>query len=199
MSQGFINNCFDRGHIGESDLEAMEINFAALKTMFSGASSPSSPVAFMPWGDTTNKVLRMRDASNASWISIFHGTAAYKMWVYRNDAMDGYVIDSAVADKLVAFKGGDTYTTGGAEAGTWTVNLDHLHQWYKTNQPGGNDKVWDSDIAMVNLSYKNYSGVNIHTYAFPGLSLAPSYTDKMVSAVQWRLAAAVGTLQYLDI
>ena len=39
------------------DLTAIRNNFAALKSCFSGSSSPQNPVAGMWWYDTTNHIL----------------------------------------------------------------------------------------------------------------------------------------------
>lgn len=46
--------------------------------------------------------------------------AGAKIWFYANTAPTGYTIDSVPSDELLAVKGGSTYTTGGATAGTWT-------------------------------------------------------------------------------
>lgn len=42
----------------------------ALRTFFSGASAPSSPVAGQAWLDTTNLLLKIRDQANAAWIVV---------------------------------------------------------------------------------------------------------------------------------
>jgi len=46
--------------------------------------------------------------------------AGAKIWFYANVAPSGFTIDSTPSDELLAVKGGSTYTTGGATAGTWT-------------------------------------------------------------------------------
>ena len=42
-----------------------------------------------------------------------------KLWFYENSAPTGWTIVTA-SDALLAVKGGTTYTTGGAQVGTWT-------------------------------------------------------------------------------
>jgi len=56
MSQNWADNVYQSDHEGATDLQNMENNFACLKSMFSGASAPSNPVAGMPWFDTAQKV-----------------------------------------------------------------------------------------------------------------------------------------------
>lgn len=200
MSQTFEPNCFYQGHIAEDDMEAMENNFAALRSNFSGSTPPPNPVPYQMWGDTGNYVLRMRNNANSAWLGVFHGTTACKMWVYRDSAMDGYAIDSGVTDRVVALKGGSTYTTGAATAGTWTVSFDHLHQWYQSNQPGAVDHVWDTNIDAVSLSINS----SINSGYYNNLTIVSSglddyYTEEETFSTTWRIAGAVGTLQYLDI
>lgn len=42
------------------------------------------------------------------------------IWFYADSAPTGYTIVSGTSDELLAVKGGSTYTTGAAQAGTWT-------------------------------------------------------------------------------
>lgn len=42
----------------------------ALRTLFSGATAPSNPVAYMLWADTANKVLKQRNAGNSAWVEL---------------------------------------------------------------------------------------------------------------------------------
>lgn len=50
--------------------EGLNGNLDALRTAFSGASAPTSPVAYQLWADTANKLLKMRDSTNTSWWTI---------------------------------------------------------------------------------------------------------------------------------
>lgn len=45
--------------------------FSALVSNNSGLSAPSSPVAGMHWFDTTNNILKLRNAANDAWIELF--------------------------------------------------------------------------------------------------------------------------------
>ncbi|HQP29943.1 MAG TPA: hypothetical protein PLB81_01335 [Deltaproteobacteria bacterium] len=71
MSQSWTDDCYDSTHVGQTDLQNMENNFACLKSSFSGASAPSNPVAGMFWLDTTNHILKMRNEANSAWISLY--------------------------------------------------------------------------------------------------------------------------------
>ncbi len=72
MAQDFTDDCFAGAHTGQEDLQNMEDNFAALKSLFSGASAPANTVAFMPWGDTTNHILKVRNEANNAWINLLN-------------------------------------------------------------------------------------------------------------------------------
>ncbi len=52
--------------------------------------------------------------------------AATKMWFYADTAPTGWTIDATPSDELLAVKGGSTYATGGAQAGTWS-QPNHTH------------------------------------------------------------------------
>lgn len=72
MSQDFTDDCFGAENEAQSDLANMEKNFAALKSMFSGASAPANTVAIMPWGDTTAHILKIRNEANDAWINLIN-------------------------------------------------------------------------------------------------------------------------------
>jgi hypothetical protein len=120
MSQVYTDDSFAAGHVGQTDLQAMENNFAALKSMFSGASAPSNAVAGMPWFDTAQKVKKTRNNANDAWFGLFHGDVWTKILVYDDSPLEGYVRDSGVTDKVVALKGGSVYTTAATTAGDFT-------------------------------------------------------------------------------
>lgn len=44
----------------------------ALRTSFSGASAPSSPVAYQIWADTSTGLLKRRNSANSDWDTIGH-------------------------------------------------------------------------------------------------------------------------------
>ena len=121
MSQTWTDDPFASGNVGQTDLQNMENNFLAMKSMFSGASAPANAVAGMPWFDTAQKVKKTRNNDNDAWLGLFHGDASQKILVYDDSVLEGYLRDSSVTDKAVALKGGATYTTAGDTAGSFTV------------------------------------------------------------------------------
>jgi hypothetical protein len=70
MAQTFTENCFAPTNAALTDLQNMENNFLALKTMFSGSSAPADSTGGMPWADTGNKILKIRNSANDAWVSI---------------------------------------------------------------------------------------------------------------------------------
>jgi len=132
MSQEWTSNSFASGHVAQTDLQNMEKNFACLKSGFSGAAAPANTEGGMRWFDTTKKVFKIRNNGDTAWYGLMHGDVNEKRIVYRAAAMDGYLRDATVTDKVIALRGGTIYVAGGATAGTFTIataNLpSHTHQ-----------------------------------------------------------------------
>jgi hypothetical protein len=220
MSQTWTDDVFATGHAYNTDLGNMENNFAALKSLFSGAAQPASMAACHPWFDTTKHVLKVRNDSDGAWIGLMHGDVSQKVWVYRNAAMAGWAIDSSVTDKVLALKGGSTYVTGGATAGSWTVSgltnaaeAAHVHavsvSLAKTNLTNkdstGNQPVFNTAPGAGLVQTDGVLAGGAETLYQPldyvsGNSGAGSSHNHVISSdATWRIAASVGTLQYLDL
>lgn len=67
MAQADLNVANQSGAGFRSDLNNQLL---ALGTLQSGASAPSTPYAYMLWADTTNDLLKIRNAANSAWISL---------------------------------------------------------------------------------------------------------------------------------
>ena len=154
MSQTYNDDIYAGSHIASTDLQIMENNFAALKSLFSGTTQPSNAVAGMPWFDMTNSILKIRSQANSAWLGVMVGSAAFKIWAYLNAAEDGWILDSGVTDRVLAIKGGSTYTTGAAVAGSWT---------------GGNATL---SVAQMPAHSHTIGSNGAHTH---GLTPAPQY------------------------
>ncbi len=215
MAQTWTDDVFAAGHVGQTDLQNMENNFTALKSMFSGASAPANPVAGMPWFDTTKKVMKQRNAGDSAWIGLMHGDTSQKMWVYRNAAMDGWAIDSSVTDKVLALKGGSTYTTGGASAGSWTLPdhtlaVSEIPSHNHTGSSVANEGAHTHPITTYDSSGGGFGESGTGTPTGRNTGAGTNHTHALTIAAQgggsahnhgatFRPAAAVGTLQYLDL
>ena len=215
MSQSYTVNCYDLDAEVLVNLQAIEDNFACLKTNFSGANDTllsSIKEAGLRFFDTTKAMMKVRNSTNTAWLAKMSGDASSKIWAYKNSAPDGMVVDSGVADCIIALKGGaQAYNAnGGNLAGTWTqpdCTLDvtqiaahthgsggaHTHSVvglyysaWSTGTPGGSQFLFsgssfDTDSAGTH-EHANFGGGGAHNHG-----------------TAFRLAAAVGTLQYLDI
>lgn len=71
MAQGDLNVANQSGAAFRADLNNQ---LAALGTLQSGASAPSTTFAYMLWADTTTGLLKIRNAANNAWVTI--GTMA---------------------------------------------------------------------------------------------------------------------------
>lgn len=104
MAQNFTDDVFDPNHDGQTDLQNIENNFAALKSQFSGLTAPPNPIAGLPWVDLTRHMLCIRNEANSAWLDIFNlatGTPAGQST--NADTVDGiHASTTAVANKLLA-------------------------------------------------------------------------------------------------
>lgn len=220
MAQTFTDDTYASNHVGQTDLQNIENNFAALKSSFAGTSAPSNVVGGMPWHDSTAR--KIRNYANSAWLASLMGDASQKMWVYRNDTCEGWTVDNSVFDVVLGIKGGSQAydVNGGNLAGSWTVGglthahthtANHNHQWYditvgagRSYGSGGSIDAIDGDTGRTGIRYNSDlvsgSSLNSNYYtadAAPTTSAAS--TNTVSSAATWRARAAVGTLQYPDL
>lgn len=212
MSQDFTDDVYASGHQATTDLENMEKNFAALKSSFSGTTAPANTVAGMLWYDTTQKLMKQRDSANSTWFGFMVADSSHKIWVYRNAAPEGWAIDSAVTDCVIALKGGSNAynVNGGTLAGTWTqpgytlTTADipahthgssgaHTHDVTIMSGISGGviNTISTFDAAVTTTVATSSGGTHTHTSVGGGGSHNHGTT--------YRPYAAIGTLQYLDI
>lgn len=229
----------------------MSIKYDLDTSTFLRSSSPA-PIEGIVYYDETKRNMQLRN--DTTWHALMSGSAAHKMWIYRNDAEIGWVVDSSVSDSVISIKGGNYGGTGGVASGNWT-GLNHYHSGpshahtgpnhrhsggnhthtsaahkhlnpfgddgnafhWKASPPGGSasDSVVtryvnpDGQLTMaVNYYYTNNttpgntgSGGAVWT-AYGGTgATGTGGTGNTGTRVQssWRPAAAVGTLQNLDV
>lgn len=122
MAQNWTDNMYELGHTLNTDMQNTENNFAVLKSLFSGAASPAGAVAGMPFFDTTNKVLKIRNQANSAWLGVMYGNSSTPIWMYVDAAPDGWVVSGSLTDLVLAIKGGSLAydVSGGNIRGTWT-------------------------------------------------------------------------------
>jgi hypothetical protein len=224
MSQNFQDDCFNySGHTVISDMQQMENNFAALKSMFSGASAPPDLVAGMLWFHTTNKIPKIRNNANDAWLGVMQGDASHKLWVYRNTAPDGWAVDSGVTDSVLALKGGSQAynANGGTTGGTWTqpdcalseAQIPAHTHGARTPTITVEAKLASSSSGTINVSKVqiitdsdgDQSQTWVSTYIQVTATQAAHTHDSVGSGAAhnhgtaYRPAAALGTMQYMNI
>ncbi|MFA7347270.1 MAG: hypothetical protein WCZ86_05880 [Desulfurivibrionaceae bacterium] len=104
MAQNFTDDVFDPNHDGQTDLQNIENNFAALKSQFGGLAAPANTVAGQPWVDLTSHILKIRNEANTDWLSIFNMATGQPVGVSTNaDTVDNiHAATTATANKLLA-------------------------------------------------------------------------------------------------
>jgi len=223
MSQDWNTDVYDKdARTADVIMQDVEKMLDTLQSSFSGGSAPSNIVAFMPWGDTA-KGLKRRNIGNTAWLAILHGDANQKMWVYRNDTCEGWVIDATVTDRVLAVKGGSNAynVNGGVAAGTWTQPghtlaateiPDHAHSGTVDSDGAHTHDVntfiiggaEDNQVQQIDDGTDSTDAAaaalsaGAHTHSFTtdtdgGGDLSHNH------GTTYRPAAAVGTLQYPDL
>lgn len=106
----------------------------ALRSLFSGASAPSSPVAYQWWADTTAKVLKQRNAANSAWLDIAPlNDHVHVQLVFRAsgalaaEALQLPVPQACVVEKVQIVPSGATSTSVAASK-EWTFMLRNVTQ-----------------------------------------------------------------------
>jgi hypothetical protein len=199
MSQSWTDNTYQSDHVSGTDLQNMENNFGCLKTMFSGSSAPSGTVAGMPWYDTNKNLLKIRNNANDAWYGAFQwepaggGEPTTLFWIYSNSAIEGWVIDSSLTDRVLALKGGSQAynVNGGNVGGTWQLP-DHTLTTAEIPPHSHSIAIGWAYSAWVYLSGVHVLLGGVVLTGATGGGGAHNHGNT------WRPYAAVGTLQYLD-
>lgn len=217
MAQTFVDDIYSSGRVADTTMGWLEANFAALMSSYSGAGNPPNTIAGLQYYDTVKKVLKVRRATNDSFYYQWVADALQKIWKYRNDAVEGWAIDSSVTDRVTAIKGGvQAYNAnGGTVGGTWTqpdctltvaqspahthgAGATHTHSlpnrqaFYTWDPQGDGGLVGSIHWGIIDQTlYTELDGAHEHDSVGGGL---PHHHGDTA-----RYYAAVGTLQYLDI
>jgi hypothetical protein len=219
MSQNWADDCYNySGHQVVVDMQQIENNLAALKSMFSGTSAPADPIAGMCWFDeNTGKSPKIRNKANAAWLGLMQADASHKLWVYRNTAPDGWAIDAAVVDVVLALKGGTAAynANGGTQAGTWTQPdctlsvaqipaHDHGAQTPAITVTTRTSTTGSGATNFIGVGDDVSQGNNTNTTVVTAAQPAHTHTSVGSGAAHnhgtvHRPAAAVGTMQYMNI
>jgi len=114
--QDYTDNCFATDHAVQTDMQNMENNFAALKSAFSGATTPSDTVAGMWWFDTTANILKLRNEANNDWQSVWDFANNKPVITNLSAEITGAMIAAALKDPAVGTAGLRTLGTGALTA-----------------------------------------------------------------------------------
>ena len=118
-----------------------DINSAlqALASVNAGAAEPATTYAYMLWADTTTGLLKMRDGSNTTWVTLGDFTAAHmghlttyfpsgtKMVFYQISPPTGWTKDTSNNDKALRVVSGAGGGTGGTHGLSSPPSTAHTH------------------------------------------------------------------------
>lgn len=205
MGQTWTTNVYQQDHAIDTDMTNIETDLATLKSTFSGTSAPPDSVEGQQYHHSTWNHPRCKvSGMSVNWRGIMVGENSNPMWHYTDSTPEGWVFVAGLGDKIIAIKGGSTYTTGGATAGNWTINNNHNHQWFYFTSPGvcGSYASNGNTAALTRTYNVGYGGDPTLLCNSGGGTddplTASAYTSNADGAsTSWRPAAAVGSLYYI--
>ena len=112
MSQSYSSNCFSTANVIETDMQNVENNFDALRSLFSGSSAPTSPDAGQLWYDTGSSSVKIR--YNSSWVEWWDMDG---QCVAAGKVGTDSLASGAVTDAKVTSVGGSKITAGSIPSG----------------------------------------------------------------------------------
>jgi len=116
MAQDFTDSRPSWGSRVDEDVAIIEKNFAALKSLFSGASAPASPVAGMWWYDTTTHILKLRNKDNNAWLSVWDLANNKPVITNLSNEITAAMISSALKSPAANVEGLRKLGTGATDA-----------------------------------------------------------------------------------
>jgi microcystin-dependent protein len=133
---------------------------AAIVSQNSGAAEPSVTYAYMPWADTTAGVLKIRNAANSGWVTLYQLDGE---WRYYDDDASNYVAFQApatVSSNLTLTLPGADGTNGQALVTNGSGNLS-----FATVAPAGSIIWYAANTAPNGYLKANGANVSRTTYA----------------------------------
>ncbi|MGA2823648.1 MAG: hypothetical protein ABSE72_08995 [Bacteroidales bacterium] len=140
---------------------------------------------------------------------------SHKIWVYRNTAPEGWAIDSSVTDVVLALKGGSQAynANGGTQVGTWqqaghSLSIAELAIHSHPGDPHGHTFYVDEGggtvggTSSIPMGGQNAANTDNGSTDSGGTGSSTGSTGSGAAhdhGNTWRPAAAVGTLQYLNV
>lgn len=225
MSQDWFVDVYQSDTKSAHDIMTqIELMLETLKSSFAGAAYAPDPMGGMPCHRPLGR--RIRNYPNTAWLSSLMGDVNQRMWVYRNDTCEGWLIDATIADVVLGVRGGTLAynVNGGNLAGSWTISgvtvdphthnvSNHVHQWYDRTG-SGDDRTFNAGGGATALAGggkqgleisvntgDTTSGIDMDCYTSPSGAQTSSTqnTNTTSSSAIWRPRAAVGTVQYPDL
>ncbi len=146
------------GSAVRSDLNGQ---LAALFTNHSGSTEPSTTYAYQWWADTNSGLLKLRDSSNSSWVTI--GTLA--------STNLGLLTSSSASSTYLAKAGGTV--TGALEIGTAGSLVFE----------GSTADAFETTLAVTNPTADRTATLPDATTVLAGLAVAQTYTKAQRGAI----------------
>ena len=125
--QTYTDDCYAGAHVAATDMQNIENNFAALKSAFSGATTPANTVAGMWWFDTTANILKLRNEANNAWQSVWDfANSRPGTWATIVAALVSANFGAALKDPAVGTAGLRTIGAGATAAMAGNTGLNSV-------------------------------------------------------------------------
>ena len=116
MAQDYTTDPYNSAHVVATDMGEINNNFAALKSAFSGATTPANTVAGQWWYDTTAHILKVRNETNNAWLSVWDLANNKPVITNLSAEITGAMIAAAIKDAAAGTASLRTLGTGATQA-----------------------------------------------------------------------------------
>jgi hypothetical protein len=160
---------------------------AALFSLSSGSSAPSTTVAYQLWADSTTNTLKRRNAANTGWIVLATLDETFTLARSSNT-----VLDISDVGKTIRATGNFTQTLDAAATlgDGWWVRYINEGSSKQTIDPNGAETIdgassvdlWPGDSAVIVCNGTNFKTFGLYQSATPQNSQSASYTTVLSDA-----------------
>lgn len=174
MANEYYPNHYSASNFVVDDMDKMNKNFEALRTVFSSSSGPAVPVPYQIWADSLNHIIKVRDELNAAWLSMFdvgNNEIIIQDTVRKGSIVQGEDIDPATCTLNTCSGGG-----GGSGMNLPSEYKGSANYIKSVSGPSGGF----ADIPSLDGLFYIVDGIQVRGKIFVNTSFSPSVKVRAV-------------------
>lgn len=174
MSNTYYPDPYSPTNLVLDDMDKINSNFEALRTVFSSSSGPTVPVPYQFWADSLNHIIKVRDELNATWLPMFD--VANNEIIIQDTVRKGSIVQGEDIDPASC-----TLNTCGGDAGGTVMNLPSDYKGsvnYQISVSG--PSVGFTDIQNLDGLFYIADGIQVRGRIFVNTSFPSSVSVRFV-------------------